>query len=161
MRRRLHAYVFFLLLAVIASIEASAQLKLVAFESLDSLQKMEKRPVVVFVHTNWCVYCGAMKNSTFKKKDVVQVLNDKFYFVSLDAEDRRTVHFNGHEFIFKPKGINSGVHELAEQLGTVDGMLGYPVVCFLNPRFEITYQHPGYLSPKEFLKLLKQIANNS
>ncbi len=137
------------------SSQSFAQIKNVQFEHLDSLQKIEKRTVVVFFHTSWCRYCGTMKNTTFKNNEVIKALNQKFYFVSLDIEEKKDITFRGYIFKFKPTGTNTGVHELAEQLGTINGQLAYPGVCFLNTNFEIIYQHDGYASARQLINLLQ------
>ena len=137
--------------------QSFAQIKKVQFEQLDSLQKTEKRPVIVFLHTSWCRYCGTMKNTTFKNDEVLKLINQKFYFVSLDIEEKRDITFRGYAFKFKPTGTNTGVHELAEKLGTINGQLAYPGVSFLNADYEIIYQKEGYVAPKQFLSILKQL----
>ena len=72
-----------------------AQLKLIQFEQLDSLQKVERRTVVIFINTDWCNYCQAMKNTTLKNKKIVDQLNTNFYFISFNAEEKRSIYFNG------------------------------------------------------------------
>jgi thioredoxin-related protein len=133
------------------------QMQEVRFEQLDSLQKTEKRPVVVFLHTSWCKYCGTMKNTTFKNDEVINRLNQKFYFISLDVEEKQDIRLRGHTFKFKPTGANTGVHELAEQLGMVNGNISYPSICFLNADYEIIYQQEGYVAPKDFLSILTKL----
>ena len=108
------------------------QLKHVRFESLDSLQRQAPRTIVVFLHTDWCKYCHTMKNTTFKDQKVELLLNDHFYFVSFDGESEEDVEFLGRTFKYKSTGKNTGVHELAEQLGTKNGTLNYPTLTFLN-----------------------------
>lgn len=133
------------------------QIKQMKFEQLDSLQKAEERPVLVFLHTSWCKYCSTMKNTTFENSEVIQLLNQSFYFVSLDIEDKKDIFFRRHAFKYKPTGSNTGVHELAVQLGTINGALAYPGICFLNRDYEIVHQQGGYLPAKELLYLLKQL----
>ncbi len=134
-----------------------AQMQEVRFEQLDSVQKTEKRPVVVFLHTSWCKYCGTMKNITFKNEDVIKLLNQKFYFVSLDIEEKRDIPFRRYTFRYKPTGAGTGVHELAEQLGTINGQIAYPSICFLNADNEIIYQREGFVAAKDFLSILKKV----
>jgi len=135
-----------------------AQLQTVQFEQLDSLQQIKKRPVVVFLHTSWCKYCSTMKNTTLKNKEVQQLLNQKFYFVSLDIEEKKDILFGGYTFKHKPTGASIGVHELAEQLGTINGEIAYPGICFLNANYEIIYQKEGYVSSKDFLFILNELS---
>lgn len=134
-----------------------AQIVPVTFEQLDSLQNREKRPVVIFVHTSWCKYCSTMKNTTLKNNEVVNVLNQRYYFVSLDAEEKADIRFRGHIFRYKPTGANAGLHELAEQLGMMNGELSYPSLCFLDADYGIIFQQQGYLSAKQLLPVLKQL----
>jgi thioredoxin-related protein len=124
------------------------------FGQLDSLQQAERRPVVVFISTDWCRYCSRMKLSTLRDERVVKQLNESFYFVSLNAEEKNDIRFLGHTFKYRPTGNETGVHELAEQLGSVNGKLSYPTLCVLNADMEIVYQHGGYLSTKELSRIL-------
>lgn len=135
-----------------------AQLKTYTFAEAEKLEQTQPKPVFVFVHTSWCKYCKMMENSTFKNPEVVQLLNDHFYFVSLDAEQKTPITFNNHTFKFKPKGQNSGVHELAEELGTVDGAITYPTFSILDKNNTILLQISEYTDAKTMVGLLKEAA---
>ena len=130
-----------------------AQLHSVAFDEIDSLQYIEKKKTIVFIQTDWCQFCHLMKNTTFKNEEIIKELNNAFYFVDFNAEEKRTVIFNKNTFQFNPTGHNSGTHELAIVLGTINKQLNFPVLCVLNSENEIIFQHSGYLKPKE-LKLI-------
>lgn len=127
------------------------------FEQLDSLQTAEARPVAVFIHTDWCKYCAAMKNTTLRNPEVIELLNEQYYFISLDAERKTDVHLAGRTFAFKPSGHNQGIHELAEQLGTVEGVVAYPTLCFLNPDYEIIFQYNQFISAQDLTKVLGEL----
>lgn len=147
--------IFFLAVgSMLQPLTAEAQLKSFRFEQLDSLQQAERRPVVVLISTDWCTYCTRMKLSTLKDERVVKQLNERVYFVTLNAEEKQDVRFHGHTFRNRPTGSGTGVHELAEQLGTINGQLSYPTVCVLNTDREIIFQHGGYLSAKELSRML-------
>ena len=146
-----------ILISILIAELSFGQAQEVRFEQLDSVQKTEKRPVVVFLHTSWCKYCGTMKNTTFRNDEVINRLNQKFYFISLDVEEKQDIQFRGHTFKYKPTGANTGVNELAEQLGTINGELSYPAICFLNAEYEIIYQQEGYLAAKDFLSILTKL----
>lgn len=127
------------------------------FEHLDSLQKINPRPLVVFLHTHWCKYCEAMKNTTFRDKGVRDQLDSDFYYISFDGESKQDVNFLGRTFNFKPSGNNTGVHELAEQLGTRDGKVTYPTLVFLNQEYEILYQHVGFVNAADLRRMLNNV----
>ncbi len=134
-----------------------AQLHSVSFEQIDSLQNVEKRKTIIFIQTEWCQFCHAMKNTTFKNEAIINQLNDAFYFIDFNAEEKRTVVFNKTSFQFKPTGNTSGTHELAIALGTIDKQLNFPVLCVLNSENEIIFMHSGYLNPKEFKLILAKL----
>ena len=133
-----------------------AQLNFIDFEQIDSLQQAEKRNVIVFIHTDWCKYCKVMHDKTFKNATVVKLVNDKFYFVDFNAEEKREIVFNENTFVFKPNGSNSGIHELAMELGTIDKQISYPVLCVLNEKNEIIFQHNSFLNAKDLIKILEE-----
>ena len=136
-----------------------AQLNLRKFEQIDSLQKVEKRKVIVFIHTDWCKFCQVFQSKTLKNEAIIKLLNEKFYFINFNAQEKRTIAFNKQKFQFKPTGIDSGTHELAVQLGTINGKINYPTLCFLNENNEIIFQHNGFINTKDFKLLLDKTIN--
>ena len=142
---------------LLGTASALAQNQAITFEALDSLQKQAPRPVVVFLHADWCKFCQGMKNTTFMDNKVNETLSEKFYFVSFDGESKEDVTFLNYTFRYKPTGVNTGVHELAEQLGGKNGVVSYPTVTFLNAKYEILYQHDGFLSARKLLRVLNKM----
>ena len=134
-----------------------AQINLSQFEQIDSLQNTEKRNVIVFIHTDWCKYCKAMKDKTFKNKEIIKIINEKFYFVDFNAEEKRKIIFNNSKFNFKPNGSNSGIHELAIELGTINGTISYPIFCVLNYKNEIIFQNNSFLNSKDLMLILEKL----
>lgn len=134
-----------------------SQMKTYSFEQIDSLQKIEKRNVVVFIHTDWCKYCQTMQNTTFKNDSIIYKLNTQFYFIDLNAEQKENIVFNGRTFKYKPTGTNTGIHELAEQLATVDNQEAYPTLCFLNSNKEIIFQYYQFINSTDLSTLLTRL----
>ncbi len=98
-----------------------------------------------------------MKRTTVKSKEVVSGLNEKFYFIDFNGESKRDIKMLNHVFKFKSTGNNTGVHELAEQLGTIDKKVSYPTMCFLNENNEIIFQHNQFISATDFTKILNKL----
>ena len=134
-----------------------AQLKTYTFEEAEKLSQQNPKPFVVFIHTCWCKYCKMMENSTFKNPKIITLLNNNFYFILLDAESKDDIHFNNHTFKFKPKGQNTGIHELATELATINSQVVYPTVTILQTDYTILFQKPSFLTAKELLIILKKI----
>ena len=135
--------------------ELSAQIRIVKFEEIKTLQEKSPKPLVVLIMTSWCKYCHAMKNTMTRDPKVATVLNEKFYTVFLDAEDKKDIFFAGRTFKHK-----AGMHELARELGTIKGKISYPTTTVLNIKNEIIYQHDGFLSPRTMLNILEKVAEN-
>lgn len=135
--------------------ELPAQNRIVKFEEIKTLQDKAPKPIVVLIMTSWCKYCHAMKNTMTKDKKVATLLNERFYTVFLDAEDRNDIFFAGR--VFKHK---TGLHQLARELGTIKGQISYPSITVLNVKNEIIYQHDGFLSPRTMLNILEKVAEN-
>jgi thioredoxin-related protein len=138
-----------------------AQLQTYQFVQIDSLQKIETRPVFVFIHTTWCKYCAAMEHTTFKDKAIIEVLNKKYYCIFLDAETKQDIFFNNHLFKYKATGNNTGSHELAEQLAFLNGQIAFPTICILNEETEIAFQQSNYLSSADLKKILNTQNNHN
>ncbi len=87
------------------------------------------------------------------------MLNKNFYFIRLNAEEKRNITFLNNVFTHQPTGPETGVHELAQELGTIDGKISYPALCVLNSGYDISFQHNAYLNKKELLKVLRTVLN--
>lgn len=148
---------FLSIILIISIQQAQAQIMNIQFEQLDSIQNIEKRPVAIFIHTDWCKYCEAMLNTTLKDEKVVSTLNERYYFIDLNGEEKRDIEVNGHVFKYKSTGNNTGVHELAEQLGTVNNEISYPTLCILNEKKEIIFQYNQFMSAKDMSSVLKKL----
>ena len=98
-----------------------------------------------------------MEHSTFENPEIITVLNADFYFVSLDAEIKNNITFNGHTFKFKPTGLNTGIHELATALATIDGEVVYPTITILDADFSILFQKHSFLNAKALTAILEKM----
>ena len=146
-----------LIVLVLMANESFAQLKTHTFEQAEEKSKTNPKPFVIFIHTDWCKFCKTMEHATFKNSDVITQLNQYFYFISFNAEEKRDIVFKENTFRFKPKGNNSGIHELAALLGYKNGNVVYPTVTILNPDYSIIAQLQSYIGPKELLQILSKI----
>ena len=149
MIKKIVIFIMFFAICNCKSQSIFAQLKTYQFAQIDSLQKNEQRPLFVFIHTTWCKYCNAMEQTTFKEKSIIDSLNKKYYCIFFDAETKEAIFFNNHLFKYKATGNNIGSHELAEQLAIINGKIGFPTICILNPKSEIIFQRSSFISIKE------------
>ncbi|WP_366185963.1 DUF255 domain-containing protein [Flavobacterium ovatum] len=131
-----------------------AQLRVYSFEEVAQLSKVKPKPIVVFIHTSWCKYCKMMENSTFKNEETISELNNNFYFISFDAETKNDIVYNNHRFKFVPTGKNTGIHELATALATINGQVAYPTLTILKASDTIFFQKHSFMGSKMMLSIL-------
>jgi thioredoxin-related protein len=124
------------------------------FEQAVEKSKKEKRPVFIDVYTDWCGWCKVMDKNTFSEPQVAKILNEKFYAVKFNAEQREDVVFGNTTFKFVESGRN-GYHQLAAAL--LNNKLSYPTVVFLDENFNMIQPLAGYQKPEDFHPIIKFI----
>ena len=152
-----NAFIFFFLFGITFGF---SQPKTYSFEQAEKLAVENPKPYFIFIKTPWCKFCKMMEKSTFKNKAVISILNADFYFVELNAEEKKDITFNGKIFKFIPNGINSGMHRLASELANINGELSYPTTVILNSNFEIIGKKSGFIDSKSLLSLLSNTFNH-
>jgi len=138
-----------------AKVENENGVKWMTFEEAVEKSKTEKRKFFIDVYTDWCGWCKVMDKNTFSDPKIANVLNESFYPVKFNAEQREEVIFNGKTFKFIESG-RSGYHELAAAL--MNNQLSYPTVVFVDENFTSVSPLPGYKKPEEFHKYLQFFA---
>ena len=161
MRNLIHTLIFLVVIFLLQNCASTpkhnsvkSSLKLTAFEDLDSLMQLDERKIAVFMHTDWCRYCKNMRSTTLSDNEIIQLLNNNYYFISFNAEQKENVVFNNTTFRYNPSGRSSGTHELALALGTIDGELAYPSFVILSPEKEIVFQHNAFISKDDMKNIL-------
>ncbi len=124
---------------------------------MDSLQRIEKRKVVVFIYTDWCNYCKAMEQKVFKQAEINKLLQNQYYLVVLNAEDKNPICYHGQTFGYKN---SKGVHELALSLMGKQKQLGFPFLALINAQDEVLYQQEGFISVTALKKVLVYFCTN-
>jgi thioredoxin-related protein len=134
--------------------EKPSIVKWMSFEQAVEKSKVEKKKIFIDVFTDWCGWCKVMDKNTFNEPQVAKILNEDFYPVKFNAEQRADINFDGYTFKFIPNG-NSGVHQLAASL--LNNQLSYPTVVFLDEDFRMIQPLAGYQKAEEFHKIIQFI----
>jgi len=125
----------------------------ITWEEAVALNQKQPRKIMVDVYTEWCGWCKKMDKGTFMDPSVAAYVNENFYAVKLDAEQRAEISFNSEVFKFVPSDTGrGGVHSLAYAL--LDGKMGYPSMVYLNEKYERIMISPGYKETPDMLKEL-------
>lgn len=135
--------------AVLAQ-ETSTAVKWMTFEEAVEKSKVEKRKIFIDVYTDWCGWCKVMDKQTFSQPAVAKLLNEEYYPVKFNAEQKEDVVYKGTTFKFIPQG-GRGTHQLAAAL--LQNQLSYPTVVFLNEDFAIVNILKGFQQAPQFHKI--------
>jgi len=121
---------------------ASAQIEWLTWEQAVASNKKEPKKLLVDVYTEWCGWCKKMDRSVFTDPKIEAYVKKNFYAVKLDAEQRATINYDGHEFKFNPKATRRGVHDLA--IALLDSRMSYPSIVYLDERRDRISISPGF-----------------
>ncbi len=155
----MNGFLILAFLLMLSWLPAQEQLISNKFVDLEALNESNPRNSIIFIHTDWCKYCHKMEHTTFQNDSVIHLLNEHFYYISFNAESKDSIHFMGQTFQFEPNGSTSGVHQLAKELGSIDGKTNYPTLCILSKNYEIIFQYAGYLNSDELVNILNKASD--
>ena len=134
--------------------EKESIIQWLTFEEAVEKSKVSPRKIFIDVYTDWCGWCKVMDKNTFNEKTIATYLNENYYPVKFNAEQKEDIVFDNTTFKFVPNG-RRGYHQLAASL--LNNKLSYPTVVFLNEEFKIIQVIAGYKKPKQFDEIIKYI----
>ena len=135
------------------------KIKWCTFQEAVELSKTTKKKIFIDVYTDWCGWCKVMDKNTFSHPVIAKYMNEKFYSVKLNAEMKDTIVFNGTTFVNpSPKQMRS-THQLAASL--LSNKLSYPTTVYLDEKFTLLTQVPGYLQPIQMEPIAKYFGENA
>ena len=132
-----------------------SQIKVNAINEIDSLLRIQPKPILVLLSTDWCSYCKVQKqlvqrNEKFKAK------GSTFYYVEFDAESTDDIIFNGKMFKTSSKKNRKQPHELTFYLLENSKPI-YPTWLLLDSGYNVLFKHQGFLKPKFLDELVEKI----
>ncbi|MFT5167882.1 MAG: thioredoxin-related protein [Saprospiraceae bacterium] len=112
-----------------------------SWEQAMELAQADHKKIIVFIHTDNCVWCAKMENATFNETHISSYINEMYLPVKFNAQDKETILFNNKEYKYIKQG-NAGYHELAAAL--TGGRLVYPTTVFLDEEIRVLQSIQGY-----------------
>jgi len=125
-------------------------------EALDQ-SKLNPKKIFIDVYTDWCGWCKRMDKATFQQPHIAKYLNENFYNVKFDAEDKSEILYKGKTHTYQGKG-RRGYNTMAAEI--TRGRLSYPTIVFMNENREVLQPIPGFQDPKTFEVIMTFFAGN-
>mgnify|MGYP006268087733 CR=1 FL=1 len=119
--------------------------------AIKSANPDDDKAIFIDVYTDWCGWCKRMDATTFRDKDVQAILQEEYYAVKFDAEQKEAIEMGERTYQFVAQG-RRGYHELAAEL--LQGRMSYPSCVFLDQDMNLIQPVPGYRKADEMLPIL-------
>ncbi len=127
-----------LISSLVLFLPAHAQHGPVTFAQLKDSMVIQPRPVVIELYTTWCSYCRIQEKQIKRSPALQQLLSEKYYFVTVNAESADFAAFNE---IIDPLAFQR---------------VAYPAWIILDTRYRMKDFHAGLLKSdvlEEWLKV--------
>lgn len=152
----------FLLLAFAISLVSYAQhdnatntqhglVKWMSFKEAQEANKIQSKPLLIDVYTDWCGWCKHMVKTTYSDPGLANYINTYFYPVQFDAETKDTIEYNGMKY-WSTGTEKKSPHQLAVKM--LNGQLSYPSTIFVNNNFQFNLLSQGYLDVRKIEPIL-------
>ncbi len=109
--------------------------------------KRNKKPALIFFHTDWCHYCSKMEEETFDAPQITSYLKRNFITIKVNPEKETQK--------IKIKTIKQKITPM--ELFRSAGGRGFPTVLFFDKKGIPLTIAPGYVDKKNFLAFIKYI----
>lgn len=136
---------------------SQAGIKWLTWEEMVNQQKVTKKKVIIDLYTDWCGWCKKMDKTTFENPVIIDYLNNNYYSVKFNAEQKEDLIFEGNTYKFVENG-RRGYHQFAASL--TQNQLSYPTYVFLNEDIQVLQVIPGYQEAKSFEYILNFFGGN-
>ncbi len=132
-----------------------SQVEVYEINQVDSLMKINPKPILILFSTDWCSYCKVQKQLV-QKSESFKAKSSNFFYVEFDAESLETITFKGKEFSNKTNKKRIQTHPLVSDLLESKQPV-YPTWLLLNTDYKAKFKHQGFLKPKFLEELINKI----
>lgn len=145
-------FIIYVIYFILVGTPVLAQQGPVTFTCLQDSMAIHPKPIVIKIYTDWCSYCKMQDMQIRRSPALQQLLAEKYYYVTLNAESRQPIVFNDTAYSFIPYGAQ-GLHALAAKL--MQHQAAYPAWVVLDTSYQLKAFYPGMLKDKMLLTLLR------
>lgn len=129
----------------------NSEINWLSMEEAYELNKTNPKKWMIDVSTEWCGWCKRMDATTFSDPIIIKYVNENYYAVALDGEEKEDIVLDSTTFKFVAEG-RRGYNELPATL--MQGKMSYPTIIFMNSEMQVYQALPGYKSNKDLHPIL-------
>ncbi len=121
--------------------------------------KVDKKKILVAVYTKWCGWCKKMDKTTYNNPNISSYINENFYAVHFDAEQKEPIEFQGkvYEYV-SPSNRKRGYHEFASAITM--GRMSYPSTIFFDENMDLIQPISGFQDDLTFEMIITYFGDN-
>lgn len=133
-----------------ASVKSYDNSKIEWYTIEEAYEASQAAPKKLFIdmYTDWCGWCKVMDRQTFTDSEVIQHINQNYYPVKFNAEQKEDIVWKGKTYNFLPYG-RRGIHGLAHEL--LQGSASYPSFVILDENLNHFSRLTGFMTPEKLL----------
>lgn len=120
----------------------SADINWVSYDEGVKIAKETGKHMLVNFTTSWCGYCKLMNKTTFKNREIVDIINTNFIAVKVDGDSKKELNVEGYKITER----NLTISEF--------GVSSYPTYWFLKPDGGKLGNLKGYQNADPFAEIL-------
>ncbi|WP_370900528.1 thioredoxin family protein [Chryseobacterium gossypii] len=136
-----------------------AQIKWMTIEDALKAQKQTPKKILIDFYADWCGPCKIMDKKTYGHPVIAEIINESFYPVKFDAEEKKAVEIYGRTFSNFNTEQGKGRHSLHEFTQYMN-VAAVPSTVFLDERGDPITILQGELSAKELEPYLELISKD-
>ena len=100
---------FLLIVPALTIAQNSNEINWIDIEKADQLRLKEPKKVIIDVYTDWCGWCKRMDKATFQKPEVAAYMNEHYYNVKFNAEQKEDITILNNTFTFSVFKISTSI----------------------------------------------------
>ena len=162
MRKFLCVSFFLLSISAFSQGEVKTEIQWLSIEKAEELAKKYDSDMLVFFFRKGCPECTKMKVETLQNLEIIKLINENFFPVTLNARTKATIIYNGKKYTNQQPKEDGETwrHDLYHELVLGGGhQYVYPYIVIIDREHQPTKYLPGFYPAirlkRDLLQLIK------